>query len=213
MPARAAPRRWHLGVTEALGTFIHAAGLSGIALPGNHVLNHSGLPRGNLHPAGITGALGIKQRAIRGARPGEQLAASQFSVASPAHALGNQRAFVFGNRRAQLYQQVIMRIVTHGTLHTCNLAAALGACINQEHLMHRVAGQAIGGREHDTCKGRHGSPISQTVKTGTLEGGTTGAVIAVNVLLSHMPLGLCGDVVMETVQLVFNRLLLVLTAA
>ena len=61
--------------------------------------------------------------------------------------------------------------------------------------MHIVAGQAIGSREHDTFKGRQGNPISQTVKTGTLEGGATLAVIAVDVPVSDMPLWLCGHIV------------------
>jgi len=75
-----------------------------------------------------------------------------------------------------------------------------------------VAGQAIGGRDHDACNGRQGGAISEAIKTRTLAGGTTLAVIAVNGLIGDRPVGLRRDVVTQAAQLLFDRLLLLLTA-
>jgi hypothetical protein len=111
-----------------------------------------------------------------------------------------------------LEKQLIVRIITHGTINTLHPTAPLVEFIDQEHLMDIMASQAIGSCEHHACKGRHGHSIAQTVEAGTLEGGAAITVIAVDVLGSDMPVGLRGDIIVETAQLLVNSLLLLLTA-
>jgi hypothetical protein len=86
-----------VGIAEALRHLIHAWGLAGVGIPGKHVLHHGSLDWIKTPAAGITWAVGIKQRAIGCACPRKQLAAAQFGLAPSAHALGNQGPLVFGH--------------------------------------------------------------------------------------------------------------------
>ena len=99
-----------------LATSYKLTGWPGIGIPGKHLLHYRGLDGVQPHPAGITGALGIEQIAIGGARPGQQLATAQLGLAPPSHALGNQGAFILGHGSANLQEQLIMGIVTHRPL-------------------------------------------------------------------------------------------------
>jgi hypothetical protein len=139
------------------------------------------------------------------------LATAQLGLASPSHALGNEGALALGHGRANLQEQLIVRIIAHRSLDKLDATAPLGQFIDQEHLMHIVASQAIGRDDHDAFNGRHCDAISEAVETGAFEGGTTIAVIAVDVLVGDMPVGAGRDVGTETVQLLVNRLLLLLT--
>ena len=88
-----------------------------------------------------------------------------------------------------------MRIITHGPLDKLDTTAALGAFVDQEHLMHIVTRSAIGRSHQHACKGSHRRPISESIKTGALEGGATIAVITVDVLVGHIPIGVRRHVV------------------
>jgi hypothetical protein len=104
-----------------------------------------------------------------------------------------------------------MRIITHGPLDKLDATATLGEFIDQEHLMDIVARSTIRGGDQHICKGGHGSPISESIKTGALECGATIAVITVDVLIGHRPIGVRRNVIAETTELLFNRLVLLLT--
>jgi hypothetical protein len=103
-----------------------------------------------------------------------------------------------------------MGILTHRPLDTLDATAALSKFIAQEHLMDVIARQAIGRREDDTFKGGHCYPIAQPVEPGPLKGSATIAVITVDMLVSHMPVGLSRDVGVQPAELLLNRLLLLL---
>ena len=105
-----------------------------------------------------------------------------------------------------------MRIVIHRALDKLDPTAALGEFIDQEHLMDIVAGQAIGSRHHNAFHGRQGGSIAEAIKPRTLEGGTAITVIAVDMLIGDMPVRVRRDVVTQAAQLLFDRLLLLLTA-
>jgi|SRR5215475_2334517 len=105
-----------------------------------------------------------------------------------------------------------MRIITHWPLDKLDPTAALGEFVDQEHLMHIIAGQAIWGGDQDAVKGRHGGPIPETIETGTVECGPAIAIIPIDVLIGDMPLGMRGHVIAEATHLLVNRLLLLLTA-
>jgi hypothetical protein len=105
-----------------------------------------------------------------------------------------------------------MRIVIHRAIDQLDPTAALGAFIDQEHLMDIVAGQAIGSCDHHACNRRQGGSVAEVIKTRTLEGSTALAVIAGDRLLGDRPVGVRRDVVTQAAELLFDRLLLVLTA-
>jgi hypothetical protein len=105
-----------------------------------------------------------------------------------------------------------MRIVIHRAIDKLDPTAALGEFIDQEHLMDIVAGQAIGSCDHHACNSRQGGSVAEVIKTRTLEGRTALAVIAVDMLLGDMPVGVRRDVFTQAAELLFDRLLLLLTA-
>src|SRR5580765_8472641 len=104
-----------------------------------------------------------------------------------------------------------MRIITHGPLDKLDTTATLGEFVDQEHLMHRVPCEAIGRSHQHACKGGHRCPVSESVKTGTLERGAAGAVIAINVCVCTMPIRLERHVGVQAAALLLNRLMLLLT--
>ena len=212
VPAFATPGRGNLGIAEALGHLRQTGGLAGVGIPGKHVLHHGGLDRGKAHPTGIPRAFGIEEIAIGRAGPGQQLATAKLGLATASHPLGDQGALILSHSATNLEEQLVMRIVIHRALDKLDPTAALDEFIDQEHLMDIVAGQAIGSCDHHACNSRQGGSIAEAIKTRTLEGSTAIAVIAVDMLLGDMPVGVRRDVVTQAAELLFDRLLLVLTA-
>src|SRR5215510_10990454 len=105
-----------------------------------------------------------------------------------------------------------MRIVIQRAIDKLDPTAALGELSDQEHLMDLVAGQAIGSRDHHAFNSGHGSTVAETIKARTLESGPAIAVIAVDMFFGDMPVRVCRDVIMQAAELLFDRLLLLLTA-
>jgi hypothetical protein len=128
----------HVGIAEALRHLRQAWGLAGVGIPGKHVLHHGSLDWVKTYSAGIARAVGIEQRAIGRSSPREKLATAQFGLAPSAHALGNQDPLILGHGGADLSQELIMRIITHGPLDKLDATATLGEFVDQEHLMHIV---------------------------------------------------------------------------
>jgi len=133
-------------------------------------------------------------------------------LAPPTHALSNEGPLGLGDGRTDLQEPLIMRGITQGPLDTLNATAALGECIDQEHLMHIVTRQAIRGSDQHTLHGGHGHAIPEAMPPGTLECGATLAVITVDVLIGHRPIGVRRNVIAETTELLCNRLVLLLTS-
>src|SRR5215831_15923739 len=104
-----------------------------------------------------------------------------------------------------------MGIVAHRALDKLDPTAPLGEFIDQEHLMDIIACSPIGGGDEDAFNGCHGDAIAQAVETRPLESGAAVSLIAVDVLVGDMPIGVRGDSVTETAQLLLNRLVLLLT--
>src|SRR5262245_50642519 len=86
-----------------------------------------------------------------------------------------------------------MWIITHGPLDKLDTTATVGECVDQEHLMDIVPGEAIRRRNQHACKGGHRCPLSESVKIGTLEGGAAVAVIAIDMLVCNMPSRVKGN--------------------
>jgi hypothetical protein len=104
-----------------------------------------------------------------------------------------------------------MRILTHGPVQELNRTAPLGEFVNEEHLMHIVAGQAIRSGHQDPFKGGQGGPIPQPIQARTVEPAPTIAVVAVEVFLGQMPLRLGRHICAQAGQLLVNRLHVLLT--
>jgi hypothetical protein len=104
-----------------------------------------------------------------------------------------------------------MRIITHGPFDKCDPTTPLAEFIDQEHLMHIVACSTIWCGDQHTFKSGHGRPIPEAIETGAVELGPTIAVIAIDMLVGDVPIGVRRHIVAEATQLMLNRLLLLLT--
>jgi len=72
---------------------------------------------------------------------------------SSPHPLSDQTPFIFSDSPTNLQQELIVRVLTHGSIDTFYLASSSFEFLNQEHLMDRVASQAIGGGDDHPIKG------------------------------------------------------------
>jgi hypothetical protein len=174
------------------------------------VLHHGSLDWVKAYAAGSARAGGIKPRAIGGASPRKKLAPAPLGLAPAAHALGNQGPLGLGPGGADVSQELLMGIITQGPLATLDTAATWGEVIAQEHLRHLVPCEAIGRSHQHACTGGHRCPVSESVKTGTLERGATVTVIAIDGLGCPMPIRLERHGGVQAAALVRNRLRLLL---
>ena len=163
------------------------AGVWGSVVPRQDVGDHGGFDRIELQALGITGALGIHDRPIGGDAPGQQLPTAPRRLAATSHPVGDQGAFILGHGTPDLEQELIVRVLTHRPVQALDLTAPLGEFVNEEHLMHIVAGPPIGGREQDPCKGGQGGAIPQPIQAGPIQLGPTITIVAVDMFLSQMP--------------------------
>ena len=90
--------------------------------------------------------------AIGRSGPRQQHAGTIFAQATTAHAFGNQSALIFSNCAANLQQQLIMGILAHRPIKKFNLTIMSLKFLDQQHLMHIVARQAIGRGQQDSIK-------------------------------------------------------------
>jgi hypothetical protein len=98
------------------------------------------LAGGNLPPARLPGALWSEQGALRGAGPGQPLAAAELGLASPAHARSTEGPLILCDRTAHGQEPLLMGSVPQGTLDKRNSTAALGECIDHEPRRYSMAG-------------------------------------------------------------------------
>ena len=94
------------------------------------MLHHGRLDRVNAHAAGIPRAVRIEEIARGRASPGQQLATAERGLAPSAHPLGNQGPLVLSHGRADLSQQMSMRVITHRPLDKLDPPAALGEFVD-----------------------------------------------------------------------------------
>jgi hypothetical protein len=133
-------------------------------------------------------------------------------VATASPTLGAQGALILSHSATNLEEQLVMRLVIQRAIATLDPTAALGECIDHEPLLDIVAGQASGSGDHHACNSRQGGSVAEVIKTKTLAGSTARAVIAVERLLGDRPVGVRRDVFTQAAELLFDRLLLWLTA-
>ena len=78
--------------------------------------------------------------------------------------------------------------------------------------MDRVAGHALGSRDHHAGHSGHGGTVAEALKARTLASGPAIAVSAVDMLCGALPLRVGRAVLMQAAELWCDRLLVWLTA-
>ena len=211
IPAWSPAWRRDVIVGETLGHTIEGGRCLGVGIPRKDLGDHRGFDGIEPQTLGITGALGIHDRAVGGDAPGQPLPTAQLGLPATSHPVGDQGAFRLGHCPPDLEQKLIVRILTHGSVQELDLTAPLGEFIDEEHLMHIVAGQPIGGRDQDPFKDGQGGPIPQPIQARPIQLGPTITIVAVDVFLSQMPIRLGRHICAKSGQLLRNRLRLLLT--
>jgi hypothetical protein len=187
------------------------AGVCGSVVPRKNLGDHRGFDGIAPQTLGIAWALGVHDIAVGGHTPGPPLPAAPFGLAATSPPVGDQGAFILGHGPPDLEQELIVRILTHGPVQERDFTAPLGAFVDEEHLMHIVAGQAIRSGHQDPFKNGQGGPIPPPIQARTVEPAPAVAVVAVDVCLGQMPLRLGRHIRAKPGQLLFNRLRLLLT--
>ncbi len=135
-----------------------------LQVAGEDLLDHRAFCRIHLHAGRIAGAVGIDAVAIGHAGPGQERPGAQFRQPSPPHPLGNEGALVFGDGSTDLQQQLVVGVVTHGTVKELHEAAEALQFFEQEHLVHILARQAVWGGDEDVLHLRRGNCIAQRIQ-------------------------------------------------
>jgi hypothetical protein len=199
-----------LVVGQTLGHAIEAGRRLGVGIPRQDLGDHRGLDRLEPQALGITWALGIHDIPLGGDAPGQPLTTAPLRLAATSHPVGDQGALILGHGTPDLEQELIVRILTHGPVQELDLTASLGEFLDEEDLMDIVAGQPIGGREQDPCKGSQGDATPPPIQAWPIQLGPTIPIVAVDMCLSQMPIGLGRHMGAKTGQLLLNRLCVLL---
>jgi len=165
---------------QLVGQAIQAATL--ISIPGEHLGHHSGLGFVLTHAGGIARAIRIDAIAIRHPDPRQQDAGLQLAQPAAPHPLGNQAALVFGHGPTDLQQKLVVGILAHRPVEEVDLASSGRDLLEQQHLMHIVAGEPVGSGDQNAIQLPHGHAVAQPLQPGPLERGATVAVITEDVL-------------------------------
>jgi plasmid stability protein len=114
-------------------------------------------------------------------------------------------ALVFGHRAADLQQKLVVRVAAHGPVKERDLRPVLLQLLDQEHLVHVVAGQPVRRGDQDTVQPGARGGVAQTVEPGPLESGAAVAVVAEDALGRQRPALLLG-MGTQPVELLVSRL-------
>lgn len=124
--------------------------------------------------------------------------------------LQHQRAFVFGEHALHLKQHLLLGAVSEGMVEEHDLAADPLELVDHQHLVGKVAGQAVGGANQHCRAGPLGDEITQPVEPRSGEGGAGTALVATDQVGRQVPATLFGGSP-QGIDLAVDRLLLVLT--
>jgi len=103
-------------------------------------------------------------------------------------------------------------VITHRSIQELNLTAPALHFIDQQHLMHVLARQTIWGGDQYHLKGAQRRMIAQLIQTRTIQRCAAIAVVPVHVFFSQVPVRHRRDLGPQPVQLLLNRLRLLLAA-
>src|SRR5690348_5780976 len=99
------------------------------------------------HSCRITRTAGVHPIAIWCMRPRQQTPRLILLSPSSPHALSDQTPFILSNSPTDLQQELIVRILTHGSINKFHLASCSFEFLNKEHLMNIITSQPIRGSD------------------------------------------------------------------
>jgi hypothetical protein len=211
-PARRARRRGHAARIKAHGE-LHQRG-PGLAVHREKLGDDRGLGRVGRDAARVARPIRVHAVAVRGVGPRQQQAGAQLGQPPAAHALGDQRALVLGHRAADLQQQVVVRVVAHRTVEELGGAAGARPLLQEHHLVHVVAGEAVGRRDEHAVDLAAFDGVAQAVEPWARQHGAAVAVVAEDVGGAEHPVlgGMRAHMRGQPLELLLNGLVVDLVA-
>jgi hypothetical protein len=210
IPARITCRRRNLLLAELFSHPVERSRYGWIGVPGKHLPDNLGFDWVKAHSAGVAWSFRVEDVAVRRNCPRQQQATLQLSLPATPHAFGNEVALVLGHRPTNVQQQLVVGVLTHRPFQKLNPAAYLLQVVNQQYLMDVIASQPIRRGHQNQLESGHGRLVAQPVQPWPVELGPTVAVIPKDVSFRQMPVGVVGNCGSQPVQLLFNRLTLLL---
>src|SRR3954468_15003248 len=116
------------------------------------------------------------------------------------------------SRSADLQQQLVVRVLAHRPVEELDHRAMSLQFLDEQHLMHIVARQAVWRGDQDAVQPGARGGIAQSVQAGAPEAGTAVAVVTEDVFLHQLPAA-SRSMVAQAVKLLLNGLRLSLTPA
>ena len=211
----------HRGAPEGVGTPRRSSCRASRAseVPGSrYIANSSATTAASagsvVTPFGSRGRSGLSAVPVGRAGPGQQHAGAQLGQPAAAHALGDQRALVLGHGAPDLQQQVVVRVVAHRAVEELGGAAGARPLLQQHHLVHVVAREAVGGGDEHAVDLAAFHGVAQAVEPRARQHGAAVAVVAEHVGRVERPAlgGVGAHVRGQAPELLLNGLVLDLMA-
>jgi hypothetical protein len=141
-----------------------------LEIPGEQLVDEGGRGWIEVQLSGITRMLGIESVAERSATPGQQLACSQTGETTAPHPVTDEGALILGDRSTNRQQQLVVWVLTHGPLEEFDTAAAPVQLLDEQDLVHRLAGESIRRGHHHAGELGQRRPVAQRVQTWSRPG-------------------------------------------
>ena len=169
----------HRGPPRGVGTprvevhrELHQRG-PGLTIHGEQLGHNGGLGRVNRHACRIARSVRAHPVAIRRIGPGQKRAGTQLGQSPAAHALGDQGPLILGRGAADLQQQMVVRVVAHGTVQELRGASGTRPFLQEHHLVDVVACKAVRSRDEHSVHLMTFDGVAQTVETRACQHGAT----------------------------------------
>jgi hypothetical protein len=131
-------------------------------------------------------------------------------LASTSHAIGDERAFVLSDGAANLRNEVLVRVVSCRAIDKHHVDSMPLEFFEENHLVHVVARKTVGSADQHHIEGCPCCLVTQGIETGSLELGSSVAVIPENMWFLDDPTRSLSDVGPQERYLLFDRLGLLL---
>ncbi len=210
IPAHTTPWGWDLPVIQRFSYPIQRSRCGWISIPSENLLDHLSLDQIHADAGRIPRPFRVQDVAIGRKGPGQQQTAPHLGLSPAAHPVRNQAALILGHRTTNLQQQLVVGIVTHGPIQELDLTAIPVQFFDQQHLVHVLPCQPIRCSHQHQLNTAQGNLIAQPIQPRTIQPCPAVAIVAIDVLVGQVPLLLANNMCTQPLQLLLNRLRLLL---
>ena len=164
-----------------------------VGVPAEQVGHHRRVGRVGADAGRVPRAVRVGAIAERRPRPRQHLPAPQLVQPAAAGALGDERPLVLGDGPADVEQQLVLRVVGQRAIDELHPAPVPRQLLQQQDLVHVVAGQSVGVGDPDAVQLGQGGQVPELVQAGPPQRRPGVPVVAEHVVLGQLPAAVSGD--------------------